>query len=78
MTDVPTTPGAELGREKQVQRAPLTESRLSGLLTVVLAVLCLVLAFGGLLQAVGRHAWLTALCQAVLLYWLILPQGVLF
>ena len=43
-----------------------------------LLILWLVLAFGNLLQAVGQRAWLSALCMAVLLYWLILPQGVLF
>lgn len=43
-----------------------------------LVVLALVLAFGSLVQAVGRRPWLAALCMAVLLYWLILPQGVLF
>jgi len=43
-----------------------------------LLILWLVLAFGSLLQAVGRRPWLTAVCMAVLLYWLILPQGVLF
>jgi len=43
-----------------------------------LLILWLVLAFGNLLQTVGRRPWLTALCMAVLLYWLILPQGVLF
>jgi alpha-beta hydrolase superfamily lysophospholipase len=43
-----------------------------------LLILWLVLTFGDLLQAVGRHPWLTAVCMAVLLYWLILPQGVLF
>jgi len=43
-----------------------------------LLILWLVLAFGNLLQAVGRRPWLTSICMAVLLYWLILPQGVLF
>jgi pimeloyl-ACP methyl ester carboxylesterase len=43
-----------------------------------LLILWLVLAFGDLLQAVGRNAWLTAVFMAVQLYWLILPQGVLF
>lgn len=43
-----------------------------------LLILWLVLAFGNLIQAVGRRPWVTALCMAVLLYWLILPQGVLF
>jgi pimeloyl-ACP methyl ester carboxylesterase len=43
-----------------------------------LIILWLVLAFGNLVQAIGRHSWLAALCMAVLLYWLILPQGVLF
>lgn len=43
-----------------------------------LLILWLVLAFGNLLQVVGHRPWLTAVCMAVLLYWLILPQGVLF
>ncbi len=43
-----------------------------------LLILWLVLAFGNLIQALGRRPWLTAVCMAVLLYWLILPQGVLF
>ncbi len=43
-----------------------------------LLILWLVLAFGGLVQAINQRLWLTAFCQAVLLYWLILPQGVLF
>lgn len=43
-----------------------------------LLILWLVLVFGSLIQAVGRRQWLAALCMAVLLYWLILPQGVLF
>ena len=43
-----------------------------------LLVLALALGFGGLVGAVGRRPWLAAVCQAVLLYWLILPQGVLF
>lgn len=38
----------------------------------------IVLAFGNLVQAIGNHPWLTAFCMALLLYWLILPQGVLF
>lgn len=43
-----------------------------------LIILWLVLAFGNLLQTIVRRPWITALCMAVLLYWLILPQGVLF
>jgi predicted esterase len=43
-----------------------------------LVILALVLAFGSLVQTVGRRAGLTAVCMAVMLYWLILPQGVLF
>jgi hypothetical protein len=43
-----------------------------------LFVLVLVLAFGDLVGAAGRHPGLAAVCMAVLLYWLILPQGVLF
>lgn len=43
-----------------------------------LIILWLVLSFGKLVQSVVRRTWITAICMAVLLYWLILPQGVLF
>jgi hypothetical protein len=43
-----------------------------------LFILALVLIFGNLVQEVGKRPWLTAFCQALLLYWLILPQSVLF
>ena len=43
-----------------------------------LLILGLALTFGYLLRQVTRVYWLVALCQALLLYWLILPQGVLF
>lgn len=43
-----------------------------------LVILWLVLTFGNLIQAISRRAWLTATCMAILLYWLILPQSVLF
>ena len=43
-----------------------------------LIILWIVLAFGNLVQAIGNRPWLTAFCMALLLYWLILPQGVLF
>lgn len=43
-----------------------------------LLILWLVLWFGNLVRSVSRHALLAAFCQAVLLYWLILPVGVLF
>lgn len=43
-----------------------------------LIILWLVVTFGRLLQAVGWQSWLTAIIMSVLLYWLILPQGVLF
>jgi hypothetical protein len=43
-----------------------------------LLILWIVLTFGNLVQAVGCRPWMTAVCMAVLLYWLILPQGVLF
>ena len=43
-----------------------------------LVVLGWVLAYGELLQRLTRRAWITALLQSLLLYWLILPQGVLF
>ncbi|MGD9049504.1 MAG: alpha/beta fold hydrolase [Anaerolineae bacterium] len=53
---------------------------ISGMLAAVqgLLILGLVLAAGHLLRQLSRVHWVTALCQAVLLYWLILPQGVLF
>ena len=43
-----------------------------------LIILWLVLAFGKLIQSIGHRPWMTAISMAVLLYWLILPQGVLF
>jgi len=43
-----------------------------------LLILGLALTFGYLLRQITRRYWLVALCQALLLYWLILPQGVLF
>jgi len=43
-----------------------------------LVILWLVLAFGNLVQTIGRRSWVTALCMSIMLYWLILPQGVLF
>jgi len=43
-----------------------------------LIILWLVLVFGKFLNAFSRLYWLSATCMAVLLYWLILPQGVLF
>ena len=43
-----------------------------------LLILGLALTFGYLLRQLTRVYWLVALCQALLLYWLILPQGVLF
>lgn len=53
---------------------------LSGLTVSVhgLIILALVIISGELFQKLGQRAWLTALLQAFLLYWLILPQGVLF
>jgi hypothetical protein len=53
---------------------------ISGMIAAVqgLLILGLVLAAGYLLRQLSRVHWVTALCQAVLLYWLILPQGVLF
>jgi hypothetical protein len=41
-------------------------------------ILSLVITFGRLIQVVGQQTWLSAVWMAVLLYWLILPQGVLF
>jgi hypothetical protein len=43
-----------------------------------LIVLGWVLAYGRLMQRLTGLAWLTAVLQSLLLYWLILPQGVLF
>jgi hypothetical protein len=43
-----------------------------------LLILALVLLLGSLMNRLTRWTWLTAVCQAVLLYILILPQGVLF
>jgi type IV secretory pathway TrbL component len=43
-----------------------------------LLILALVLAAGDFLARLIRNVWYVALFQAVLLYWLVLPQGVLF
>ena len=43
-----------------------------------LLILALVLAAGDLLARLLPRPWLVALVQAALLYWLVLPQGVLF
>jgi pimeloyl-ACP methyl ester carboxylesterase len=43
-----------------------------------LIILALVLAYGALAQRLSGRPWLVALLQAILLYWLILPQGALF
>lgn len=43
-----------------------------------LLILGLVLLLGGLLRQLTKVHWFTAVCQAVLLYSLVLPQGVLF
>jgi hypothetical protein len=43
-----------------------------------LLILCFVLLAGSLFDKIGRMPWLTALFQAFLLYWMVLPQGVLF
>ena len=43
-----------------------------------LVILALVLAHGALLQRLASRPWLSALLQALLLYWLIMPQGALF
>jgi hypothetical protein len=53
---------------------------LSGLTGAVqgLIILAFVILSGKVFQTLGQRAWLTALLQAILLYWLILPQGVLF
>jgi hypothetical protein len=53
---------------------------ISGFLSSVqgLIILAFALSVGALVQAVGRRAWLTAVVQAVVLYWLILPQSALF
>jgi hypothetical protein len=53
---------------------------LSGMIAGVqgLIILALVLATGSLLRRVSGRPWLCAFLQAALLYWLVLPQGVLF
>jgi pimeloyl-ACP methyl ester carboxylesterase len=53
---------------------------LSGMVSGIqgLVILALVLAAGALLQRLAGRPWLAALSQSILLYWLILPQGVLF
>ena len=53
---------------------------LSGMVSGIqgLVILALVLAAGALLQRLAGRSWLAALLQSILLYWLILPQGVLF
>jgi dienelactone hydrolase len=53
---------------------------LSGMIGGVqgMIILSLVITFGRLIQVVGQQTWLSAVWMAVLLYWLILPQGVLF
>jgi hypothetical protein len=43
-----------------------------------LLILGICLSYGFLLRQFRQNDWVTGLCQAVLLYWLILPQGVLF
>ncbi len=43
-----------------------------------LLILGLALTFGYLLRQITNAHWITAICQALLLYGLILPQGVLF
>lgn len=55
-------------------------SSLSGMIGGLqgLIILFLVLTFGNLIQTISQRYWLTATCMAILLYWLILPQGVLF
>jgi pimeloyl-ACP methyl ester carboxylesterase len=53
---------------------------LSGMIGAVqgLLILALVITYGYLLRQFNTIHWVTAFCQAFLLYWLILPQGVLF
>ena len=53
---------------------------LSGIVSALqgLAILALVLMHGGLIRRLAGQLWLTALVQTVMLYWLVLPQGVLF
>jgi pimeloyl-ACP methyl ester carboxylesterase len=43
-----------------------------------LVILALAIATGSVVEKLSGRAWLAALLQAFLLYWLILPQGVLF
>ena len=53
---------------------------LSGMVSGVqgLIILALVTAYGALVLRLAQRPWLTAILQAIVLYWLILPQGVLF
>jgi hypothetical protein len=53
---------------------------LSGLVGGVqgLIILAFTLSSGALIQRIAGRPWLTAIFEAVLLYWLVLPQGVLF
>jgi hypothetical protein len=43
-----------------------------------LVILALSIATGALVEKISGRPWLAAMLQAFLLYWLILPQGVLF
>jgi dienelactone hydrolase len=43
-----------------------------------LIVLAMVILFGNAIQSLAHRFWLTALLQSILLYFLLLPQGVLF
>jgi hypothetical protein len=43
-----------------------------------LSILALVWLSGGFIHQVGQRLWLTAVFQAILLYWLVLPVGPLF
>ncbi len=43
-----------------------------------LIILWLVISYGNLIQSLTELPWLAATCMTTLLYWLILPQGVLF
>jgi pimeloyl-ACP methyl ester carboxylesterase len=60
--------------------AMLVAGSLAGEIEVLhgLTVLALVLVSGELFQRLGQRAWLSALLQAVLLYWIVLAQGTLF
>jgi hypothetical protein len=53
-----------------------TSGMLGGLQGLI--ILALVWLSGGLIYQIGQHVWITAVIQAILLFWLVLPVGPLF